>query len=274
MSRQAYAGAGPRIPAGTVGSGVVTLVAPIVSFLLVIAIWALAVELLDVAPYFLPSPEVVAARLVDERELLLSNARATASVALLGFAISLVAGIGLGILISRYRWVKLMTMPTILATQSVPKIALAPLLIVWFGFGTLPKLIVAVLVTFFPILLGTMLGIESIPRSAIAMARSMGLRGATLIWRVILPYAAPAIATSVRLSATLALIGALFAEFVASDKGLGTLILIATGSQDTALTLAAVATISMLGIVFYVGAVLLMRLATHRLGPWMERGTA
>jgi NitT/TauT family transport system permease protein len=256
------------------GSGLFALLSPVVSFALLIALWALAVEVFDIEPYLLPSPDVVASRLVEDRELLATNAEATTTVALLGFVISLFLGIGLGLLIARYRAVRQLTMPAILATQSVPKIALAPLLIVWFGFGTLPKLIVAVLVTFFPILLGTILGVERTPRSAVELARSMGLRGPRLLWRVVLPHAAPAIGTAVRLSATLALIGALFAEFVASEKGLGTVILMAAGTQDTALTLAAVVVISVLGILMYVGASLMVRLATRGLGPWMHEGHA
>jgi len=254
--------------------GILDLLLPVVSFLMLIAVWWGAVEIFDIAPYFLPSPDVVAERIIDDRELLAENARATASVALLGFGIAIVLGISLGILIARYLWARALLMPAILATQSVPKIALAPLLIVWFGFGTLPKLIVAVMITFFPIVLGTIVGIESVPKSALRMARSMGCSGSSLLWRVLLPFAAPHIATAVRLSATLALIGALFAEFVASEDGLGTVILIANGAQDTALTLAAIVVISVLGIIFYVGASLMTRLATWRLGPWMTRAMA
>jgi NitT/TauT family transport system permease protein len=268
MSPVQTAASGPGRVRGQVGAS--DLLLPVISFAALIAMWWLAVELFEPAPYFLPSPDVVADRIVEERESLLSNAKATGGVALLGFGVSLVLGIGLGILIARYFWLRGALMPAVLATQSVPKIALAPLLVVWFGFGTLPKLIVAVLVTFFPILLGTIVGIESVPRSALQLARSMGCRRLSLLWRVLLPWAAPHIATAVRLSATLALIGALFAEFVGSEDGLGVLVLIANGNQDSSLTFAAVVVISMMGLALYLAASLLVKLATRGLGPWMS----
>jgi NitT/TauT family transport system permease protein len=247
---------------------------PFVSFAVLVGIWWIAVAALDVPRYFLPSPDTVAERIVSEREALYDNAKATGGVALLGLGVSMVLGVALGLLIGRYFWARALLMPAILATQSVPKIALAPLLVVWFGFGTLPKLIVAVLVTFFPILLGALVGVEEVSRSTLRLARSMGCRRLSMLWRILLPSAAPHIANAVRLSATLALIGALFAEFVASEKGLGTMILIANGGQDTALTFSAVVVISIMGIAFYVGASLLMKLLTSRLGPWMSKGVA
>ena len=240
---------------------------PLASLVLVVGVWWAAVKVFQLPLYLLPSPEVVFSRIRQEWLVLLTNSVATAQVAVAGLLCSLILGVSLGLVIARSGWARALLMPTILATQSVPKIALAPLLVVWLGFGPQPKLIVVLLITFFPIILGTIVGVQTVSLSMILLARSMGMKSWSLYRHIILPSAAPYIAASFRLASSQAIIGALFAEFVGSNIGLGNLLLVAIGTNDTVLAFAAVVVTSAVGLIIYLGATTLARLATIRVNP-------
>jgi len=161
---------------------------------------------------------------------------------------------------------RLILIKPIVAIQSIPKLALAPLFVVWLGFGALPKLIVTVLITFFPLVLATVVGVESVPLRTVHLTRSMGCRGPRFLRYLLLPSAAPYVAAAFRTSATLAVVGALVAEFVGAEKGLGNYLLIASGNRDTEGAFGAILVVAVMGIIFYAGASLLARVATMRLG--------
>jgi NitT/TauT family transport system permease protein len=239
---------------------------PAIAIALVILSWWVVVAMFDIPQYIVPSPGSVFASMAANRTQLLTNAWATGRIAALGLLLSFLVGVPVGLVVARYRFARRVLMPPIVAIQSLPKVALAPLFVAWLGFGVAPKLIITVLVTFFPLTLATIVGVESITRSTAYLARSMGCRSLAFLRYIQLPTAAPFIAAAFRTSATLAVVGALVAEFVGSIEGLGNLLLIASGNRDTTLAFGAILTVGLLGVVFYVGAAALVRAATMRLG--------
>jgi NitT/TauT family transport system permease protein len=239
---------------------------PVVSFAVVLVAWAAVVAIFSVPRYVIPSPASVASSVAEHRSDLVAATGATAWVALVGLLVSVVVGIPTGLVVARWPLVRRLLMPPLVAIQSLPKVALAPLFVAWLGFGAGPKLVITVLITFFPLTLATIVGVESVLTTTIDVARSMGCRGRRFLSFVLMPSAAPYIAAAFRTSATLAVVGTLVSEFVGSANGLGNLLLIASGNRDTPLAFGAILTVAVLGIVFYVGAGVISRLATIRLG--------
>lgn len=245
----------------------VEILVPVVLLVLAFVAWGAVVAVFDFPRYVLPKPTEVLRRLWDERLPLGESAIATFTIAAVGLVLSVMIGIPVGLAIGRWRLIRRILMPPIVAIQSIPKIALAPLFVVWLGFGAAPKLIIAVLITFFPLVLATVVGVETVPLRTAHLARSMGIRGPSFLRYVLVPSTAPYFVAAFRTSATLAVVGALTAEFVGSEKGLGNYLLIASGNRDTEGAFAAILVVAVGGIVFYAGASLLAKLATVRLGP-------
>jgi NitT/TauT family transport system permease protein len=239
---------------------------PAISLSAVLLLWWAVVTIFSIPRYIVPSPGAVFSSMAENRTELLTNAWATGHIAALGLMLSLVIGVPVGLIVGRFQFARRILMPPIVALQSLPKVALAPLFVAWLGFGIAPKLIITVLITFFPLTLSTIVGVESITVSTAFLARSMGCRSIAFLRYIQLPSAAPYIAAAFRTSATLAVVGALVAEFVGSINGLGNLLLIASGNRDTTLAFGAILTVALLGVVFYVGAAALARAATSRLG--------
>lgn len=250
------------------------LVPPIVGIAVLLLLWWLAMIVLEPASYVLPPPDKVLGRLLSDRTLLIENAITTGKIAIYGLFASTIVGVAFGFIIARWQVMRAVLMPPIVAIQSIPKVALAPLFIVWFGFGAMPKILVAVLVTFFPLLLATVVGVDSVSRNTVHLARSMGCRSTSLLRFILMPSAAPHIAAAFRLAATLALVGALVAEFVGSTGGLGNVLLIASGNRDTELAFATILVTAGLGIALYSGAVVISNLATRTLNPAFVRSVA
>jgi NitT/TauT family transport system permease protein len=234
---------------------------------LMFALWAITVAVFNFPRYVIPKPVDVFRRMWEERHQLFDNGAATSEIAAAGLVLSLAIGVSVGLVIGRWRIARRILMPPIVAIQSIPKVALAPLFVVWLGFGSLPKLIITVLITFFPLVLATVVGVESVPLRTVHLVRSMGCRGLRFLRHLVLPSAAPYVASAFRTSATLAVVGALVAEFVGSEKGLGNYLLIASGNRDTEGAFGAILVVAVLGIIFYAGASVLTRVATMHLGP-------
>jgi ABC-type nitrate/sulfonate/bicarbonate transport system permease component len=273
-------GAGEAIPTeeGAVSKGPSVspagLLLPLGSMALVVALWYLIVVAFGIPQYILPRPDAVFASMWENRADLLAQAAATGRVAASGLLVSLLLGVPLGFAIARYRVLRRLLMPPIVAIQSIPKVALAPLFVAWLGFGVGPKLIIAVLITFFPLTLAAIVGIESITMSTSYLARSIGCRSTSLLRYIWLPTAAPYVAAAFRTSATLAVVGTLVAEFVGSIDGLGNLLLIASGNRDTTLAFGAILTVALLGVLFYAGGAVLARASTVRLPAQYMKSTA
>jgi NitT/TauT family transport system permease protein len=202
--------------------------------LVVLAVWELGSGTL-VDPFFFSKPSIIFARLIrpDEWNAAL-NLQVTLTEMLAGYAIGAVLGVGLGYLLGYYRRLSSFVEPYILAFYAVPRIALAPLLIIWLGIGIYSKVFMAAVMVFFMVFYNTHLGIRSVNQEYLNLARIMGATERNVVHRIVLPFIAPYIMLGLRASVPRTVIGAIVAEFVASRAGIGYYILRATGSFDAA----------------------------------------
>jgi NitT/TauT family transport system permease protein len=255
-------------------TGLEALLYPLATLAIAVGLWELSISVFDLPAYVLPHPLEVFERIGTDREVLWTSAVATGKIAALALIVSAIAGVGLGLVVGWFRTVRQLLMPLIVAIQSLPKIALAPIFVAWLGFGTLPKLLIAILITFFPITLAVIVGVESISTKVVLLSRSMGLARGSFVAKILLPSVAPYAVASLTIAATLAVVGAIVAEFIGSQEGLGNLLLLASGNRDVPLVFAAIIVTALLGIVFYAAAALAGRLLTLRLGATYMRGSA
>lgn len=224
---------------------------PALTFVIALLIWEFISRMGFVAEYILPAPSVIGSKLMEQRELLLMHTSVTAVEILLGFGLALVLGAGLAALLVHVPFLEPIIYPWLVVSQVIPKVAIAPLLLMWLGFGLLPKVIIAFLIAFFPILVDTMIGLRSVEREPIYLMQSMGARGWQSFWHVRVPTALPHIFGGMKVAITLAAVGAIVAEFVGSNTGLGYLLLFANGSVDAPLLFAALVVISVLALLLY-----------------------
>ncbi len=223
-------------------------VVPMIVFLAIGAGWSAAVALFKVPPLLLPGPMAVFRTMIDERQLLLEAAGSTLSEILLASAIAIVAGFATAIVIGMSPLIRRTVFPYILATQVVPKVALAPILIAWFGIGVQSRLVLAFLIAYFPMVINTLAGILGTSEAALRYARSLAASEWQILVKVRLPAGLPAIVSGVKITAAVAVIGIVVGEFVATDRGLGKVIIDSSAAMDTSLTVAATLIIGVLGL--------------------------
>ena len=185
-----------------------------------------------------------------------------------GFVLAIVIGIPDGGLCRQFAALNLSLYPILIATQSVPKVAVAPIILVWFGLGMQSKLAIAFLVAFFPIVVDTATGLQATPPGLIELGRSLRASRWQMFWKVQFPAALPFVFSGAKVAVTLAVIGAVIGEFVGSVNGLGNLLLSANSQLDGPLAWAALVWLSVLGIVLFVAVVLAEKLIM----PWGEAG--
>jgi NitT/TauT family transport system permease protein len=224
---------------------------PIGVVLAVLAVWEGATRVLGVPAFLLPPPSAVAISLVANAHLILSHGWITTLEILLGFALSIAVGIPLALAIFLWPLFSRSILPLLISSQAMPKVAVAPLLLVWFGFGLLPKVLIAFLIAFFPVVINTAVGLSAIEREKIYLARSMGFGAAATFFKIRLPNALPAIFGGLKISITLAVVGAVVGEFVGGDAGLGYLLMVANGSMDTQLLFAGIIALTVLGVALF-----------------------
>jgi NitT/TauT family transport system permease protein len=241
------------------GAGSAALLAA--SLLLLLAAWQALVTLNNYPAFVLPSPALVARRLAAELAggTLAHHARLTLAAAAGGFGMALAVSLALGYALAHMPRLERVVAPQLAATQAVPVVAVAPLIILWVGVGLEAKVLVAALVTFFPILSATVVALRAVPRELLEMARISGATRWQLLHLVELPLALPAIFGGVKSGLALATTGAVVGEFVGGRDGLGALINIARGLFDTPLMFAALAVLAVLTLLFYLAATLLER---------------
>ncbi|WP_406409386.1 ABC transporter permease [Streptomyces sp. NBC_01643] len=203
------------------------------------------------ADYLLPSPAQVASAFRTYHEPLLTNTWSTLEEILLAFVLSIVAGVALAIPIAFSRTVERLSYPLLVMSQAVPKIALGPLFIVWFGFGLMTNVLIAVSVAIFPIIVNTALGLSSLDPDLVRLGRSMGASRWRLFRLVRLPAAMPSIFAGLKVAITLAVIGAVVGEFIVGNVGLGHLTLSASGNQNAPLLFACIISLAVLGILVF-----------------------
>lgn len=243
--------------------------APLLLIALLLAVWEVAVRLTDTPRWLLPPPSDVARSLVVDRHILFPNALVTLWEVLIGFALALTSGITLGIAIYRSPLIERVFYPIVIASQTIPIPALAPLLLIWFGYGLLPKVIVTALVGFFPIVVNTVEGLRSADRDVVNLLRSFGASRGAVFRLAIFPSSLPAIFTGARIAVAICVIGAVFGELVGAKAGLGYLMTRAIAQFETARLLAAILLLSIMGTALFAAVGVIER---HAL-PWRKYTT-
>src|SRR3989440_12881485 len=194
---------------------------PVFFLVFLVVLWDGAIRLFHIPPYQVPAPMDVVVTLWQEWPKLLAEAWPTTVATLWGFLLSAAFGIPVAMLIAGSRTVESYVYPLLVFSQSIPKIAIAPLFVVWFGFGIFPKVISAFLLGFFPVVVATVMGFKSMETEMIDLARSMRASRLQMFLKFSLPQALPSIFSGLKVSATLAVVGAVVGEFVGSNSGIG-----------------------------------------------------
>ena len=257
----------PRMPSMTawLRSAVIAYAPPVATFVVCLLLWEGGVRLFHIPLYLLPPPSLVIAYIATHQPLFFTSALETVRLVIEGFGISIILGIPLGVLLARSQWFARTVYPLLVASQTFPKLAVGPLFVVWFGFGSAPKLLLAFLVAFFPIMIDTTTGLRAVRPETLMLAKSLGLGRVRSFLRIQLPQALPSIFAGLRIGSTLAVLGVLVAEFLGAAGGLGYLVITATGSLDTVLLFAALAIIALIGLLLYALVALVEHLA---IGSW------
>ncbi|MDQ3326934.1 MAG: ABC transporter permease [Chloroflexota bacterium] len=226
---------------------------PPVSLSLVLLLWAAVVWLGKYPEYLLPSPARVASRFVAAigEGTWWRHTSVTLLESLLGFGLGFGVAVPLGWALARSRPLERALSPYLAASQSMPVIAIAPLVVLWFGYGLFPKVLICALVVFFPILVNTLVGIRNVPRELREVAQVFGANWWQMLRMVDLPLALPVLLGGVRLGLTLSITGAVVAEFIGADVGLGALLNISRGMFDTPLTFVALVTLMAIASLLY-----------------------
>ncbi len=244
------------------------LLYPLAGFAIILVLWQAYVELFHVSPIVLPSPLAIAQASWQRYDLLLGETWPTFLESVYGFALALAIGIPMAVCVANSRILNLSLYPILIATQSVPKVAVAPIVLVWFGLGMQSKLAIAFLVAFFPVVVDTATGLRATPPGLIELGRSLRASRWQMFWKVQFPAALPFVFSGAKVAVTLAVIGAVIGEFVGSVNGLGNLLLSANSQLNGPLAWAALIWLSVLGIVLFLAVALAERL----LMPWAEAG--
>lgn len=228
-----------------------SLLYPLSTAVGVVVLWYALVVGAHVPPYLLPTPGAVLQRLVSDFSYLLYHAWVTTYETLGGFALSVAVGIPLAVLIVSSRPVDRALMPWLILSQTFPKVALAPLIVVWFGLGVMPKIVVTFLVAFFPVVISSVVGLRSIERDMVELAQSLRASRVQMFWHFRLPLALPSIFAGLKVSVAFSVVGAVIAEWVGATQGLGYLLLQANANLDTSLLFAVLVELTVIGLVLY-----------------------
>ena len=221
---------------------------PPLTFVGMVALWWGAVLLFKIPPYLLPGPGPVFARLVSDAGLLWTHSKITLIEIMLGFGLTIVTAIPLGLLIALSALAKQVVYPPIMLMQLVPKIAVAPLFLVWLGFGLESKVLLTILMTFFPLLLASISGFMILDDRLLYLTKSMGASKWDTFRYLRFPAALPVIFSGIKTSATIAATAAIVAEFVGANKGLGYVLLRGTSTMDIELVFAVLVVLTLVGI--------------------------
>lgn len=230
--------------------------------------WELYARLSGVSPTTLPAPSRVLVQAVQNRQALLDNTLPTVRATLFGFACSLTAAFVFSVLVDFFRPLRRALFPVFIISQTLPLVAIAPLVVLWFGFGLAPKIVLVALVTFFPMMVALARGYEATDPDIEALLASMGASRLRMFMLGRLPSALPFFFAGLRISITYAVVGAIFAEYAGAAKGLGIYILNAKNNFRPDLVLAAVLVSATLTLVLFGAVVLIERLAL----PWERLG--
>ena len=245
-------------------NGLVRFMLPVLGLALLILVWHAAVVAFNVPPVILPRPSLVLDSTIANWRLLVSEGWITLLESLYGFVLAFLLGVPLAVAIAGSRTLNLMFYPLLIATQSLPKVALAPLILVWLGTGMESKLAIAWLVAFFPIVVDTATGLRNTPAEFLDLATAVRASPFQTFWKIRFPAALPFVISGSKVAITLAVIGAVIGEFIGSNEGLGNLLLVANSQINIPLAFACLIGLAAIGIGLY-GVVAAVELA---LKPW------
>jgi NitT/TauT family transport system permease protein len=230
----------------------------------VLAVWEASIRLFHIPTFVLPAPTAIIASLAENRAQLAVAAKATAIEVLFGFLLAAVVGIAVALVIVRFERFGRALYPLIVLFQNVPKVALAPIVILWFGYDLLPKVVLIVVIAFFPVTIDMMAGLQSVEPSFVLLMRSVGASDGKILARVRIPHSLPHLMAGLKVAITFSVIGAIVGEFAGANEGLGYVIQFASTQLDTPLIFAALIVVSMLGLLFYY----VVEYAERLLVPW------
>jgi len=226
-----------------------------------LAMWYAVVEWGNYPSYILPSPTEVLrkATTVAGDGSLWRHMRVTAFEVMAGLALGVSAAVTVGYFLGRWEWLERVLSPFVVAAQSVPMVALAPLLIIWFGFGLLSKVLVCAVIVFFPMMVATIVGLRSVPTNLLDLMHVLRASEWQILVKLRIPAALPVLFGGLRLSVTLAVVGAVVGEFVGADRGLGFLVGLGKGLFDTPLMFVALAALMLMAMGLYSGVLVIER---------------
>jgi NitT/TauT family transport system permease protein len=226
---------------------------PTLALAVLVALWQGAVAFFDVKEYVVPAPSGVASEIVRQFTPLMKATGVTLSEILLGLLLTIVVAVPTAVAIVYSTFLRNVFYPLLVASQAIPRVAIAPLMVLWFGFGLLPKVLIAFSIAFFPLVINTVVGLQSVDRDTMYLIRSMRATSLQSFLKVRLPTALPSMFGGLKVAVALAVIGAIVGEFVGSDSGLGYMVLQGQGTLNTRLIFASVTVMAVLGIaLFYV----------------------
>ena len=240
------------------------LLRPLLVFAGLILIWQGIVSLFDIAPFILPSPASVILIAIERTDTLLGHAGVTLSEILLGLLFGTVLGTGSALVMAHFRQARSWLLPVLVISQAIPVFALAPVLVLWFGYGMAPKVAMATLIIYFPVTAAFYDGLRRTEPGWIDLARTMGASKASILRRIRLPAAMPAFASGMRVAAAVAPIGAVVGEWVGSSAGLGYYMLLMNGRVQTDAMFAALFVLAIMSVCLY----FLIDAALRRLVAW------
>jgi NitT/TauT family transport system permease protein len=237
---------------------------PAVFLAAIVGLWELASRFTDVPVYILPAPSAIVERLVRSWPLLWEHSIVTLTEIGIGFAVGVALGLALAIPIAYSTIFRNTIYPLIVASQAVPKIAIAPLMVLWLGFDIMPKIVVTALMVFFPVTVTAAEGFSSVDRNLLDLLRSVHASPAQIFFKIRFPHALPQIFSGLKIGITLAVVGAVVGEWVGADSGLGYLLVYANTLLDSTLLFASLILLIAIGVVLFVIVGVLERL----LLPW------
>jgi NitT/TauT family transport system permease protein len=229
--------------------------------------WELAIRLFRVPTFVLPAPSAVIRSLIENWAQLASATESTALEILLGFVLAAITGIAIALVIVRFDRFGRALYPLIVLFQNVPKVALAPIFILWFGFDLAPKVLLIVVIAFFPVAIDMLVGLQSVEPSFVALMQSVGASRSKILLDVRIPHSLPHLMAGLKVAITFSVIGAIVGEFAGASRGLGYMIQFASTQLDTPLIFAALLVVSVLGLAFYY----VVEFAERVLVPWAPK---
>jgi NitT/TauT family transport system permease protein len=267
MTQAAMTPSATRSGPGSVRRGLNNIMPALALSAGVIIAWEVIIRLFKVPTFVLPAPTAIVTSLVANWRALAVASQATALEVLFGFVLSAIVGVLVALVIVRFERFGRALYPLIVLFQNVPKVALAPIFILWFGYDLAPKVLLIVVIAFFPVTIDMLAGLQSVEPSFVSLMRSVGASKGKILLRVRIPHSLPHLMAGLKVAITFSVIGAIVGEFAGANQGLGYMIQFASTQLDTPLIFAALVVVSTLGLAFFY----VVEFAERVLVPWSPK---